>query len=112
MMENLEKVYDEQISPLMKQIIDICKENKMPMFAEFQYGDTDFCKTRLCGEDWPGHFLFNHLEVLTQCMQEGGINIDKYMFWVMRHAKKQGHSSMILSQLDIPTEPVESQEAR
>lgn len=24
-----EKIYDEQISPLMKQIIDICKENDM-----------------------------------------------------------------------------------
>ena len=34
---DLERVYDEQISPLIKQIIDICKENNMPMIASFAY---------------------------------------------------------------------------
>ncbi|ORM72409.1 hypothetical protein HA48_14740 [Pantoea wallisii] len=34
---NLESVYDEQISPLMKQIIDICKEHKMPMVCSFAF---------------------------------------------------------------------------
>jgi hypothetical protein len=34
---NLENVYDEQISPLMTQIIDICKENNLPMIASFAY---------------------------------------------------------------------------
>lgn len=32
-----EKVYDEKISPLMKQIIAICKEHKIPMIATFIY---------------------------------------------------------------------------
>jgi hypothetical protein len=35
-MKNNEQVYDEQIAPLMKQIIEICKREKMPMFADFQ----------------------------------------------------------------------------
>lgn len=32
-----EAVYDEQISPLMTQIIAICKEHKIPMIASFAY---------------------------------------------------------------------------
>lgn len=38
-MKDLEKVYDEQISPLMSEIIGICKANGMPMVATFQYKD-------------------------------------------------------------------------
>lgn len=34
----LERVYDDQISPLMTQIIAICKEHKMPMLADFWIG--------------------------------------------------------------------------
>ena len=34
---NLESVYDEKISPLMQQIIDICKAHSMPMIASFAY---------------------------------------------------------------------------
>jgi len=30
-----ESVYDEQISPLMAEIIKICKENKIPAFCSF-----------------------------------------------------------------------------
>jgi hypothetical protein len=32
-----EKIYDEQIFPLMEQIIAICKEHKIPMVASFQW---------------------------------------------------------------------------
>lgn len=32
---NIEDVYDKEIAPLMKQVIKICKENKMPMIASF-----------------------------------------------------------------------------
>lgn len=34
---DLEHVYDEQISPLMKQIIDICKAHRLPMIASFAF---------------------------------------------------------------------------
>ena len=32
---DLEDIYDEQISPLMQQIIKICKEHGMPVLASF-----------------------------------------------------------------------------
>jgi len=48
-----EDVYDEQISPLMSQIIAICKEHRIPLVAQFNYADEPdgegykFCTTVL-----------------------------------------------------------------
>ena len=36
-----EQIYDEQISPLMKQIISICKENHIHMLCDFFIGNTE-----------------------------------------------------------------------
>lgn len=36
-MYDLEDIYDEQIAPLMAQIIAICKQARMPMIASFAY---------------------------------------------------------------------------
>lgn len=53
-----EAIYDAQISPLMTQIIDICKENKIPMLADFGLGFSEEesakqlkCTTVLLAED-------------------------------------------------------------
>ena len=47
MIKDNEDVYDNQISPLMAQIIAICKEHEIPMVAMFQYAsEVDGC---------PGH---------------------------------------------------------
>lgn len=47
---DLEAVYDEQIFPLMKQIIEISKQNNMPFVASFQFAsdgedEHDFCSS-------------------------------------------------------------------
>jgi len=49
-MENfdLEQVYDEQIAPLVAQIIEICKEHKMPFGAQFMYAHTDDEGEQVC----------------------------------------------------------------
>lgn len=65
---DLEDVYDSKISPLMTQIIEICRENNMPMFASFLFRDTEkdgkgFCTTNIPRllpngkEDCPEAFL-------------------------------------------------------
>ena len=41
MVANNEKVYNEEISPLMAQILEICKAKKIPMAAIFQYVGDD-----------------------------------------------------------------------
>lgn len=52
------KVYDDQISPLMTQIIEICIAHKIPLFANFRLGadpelngDQLLCSTILFGGD-------------------------------------------------------------
>lgn len=32
-----ETIYDDEISPLVKKIIDICNEHRIPMVASFSY---------------------------------------------------------------------------
>ncbi len=52
-----EAVYDEHISPLMAQIIKLCKKHKINMVADFSLGydsaadQTLFCTTALPGVD-------------------------------------------------------------
>lgn len=52
---DLESVYDEQIAPLMTQIIAVCKEHHLPMFATFLYrsdgDDCEYCTTNLPFDD-------------------------------------------------------------
>lgn len=50
---DLETVYDEQIAPLMAQVIAICKAHRIPMIASIAYRGEDitsFCSTHLVFE--------------------------------------------------------------
>ena len=44
---DLEEIYDEQIAPLMTQIIAICAKHKIPVAATFEYATDDFCTTTM-----------------------------------------------------------------
>lgn len=48
-----EAVYDEQISPLMTQVIAICKANNIPMVAQFQYANDKENGPALCTTTLP-----------------------------------------------------------
>lgn len=80
-MENKEKIYDEKISPLIKQIISICKENKIPMFCEFQFSEDDFCRSCISS---PINAIFNIFFAMSQCKEGKNINIDKFLIWMLR----------------------------
>lgn len=45
---DLESVYDQQISPLMQQIINICKEHNMPVLASFAFANTENTGVACC----------------------------------------------------------------
>lgn len=58
---DLESVYDAEISPLMSQIIEICKRHNMPMVATFCYAkgrnpqdlsELDYCTTTIPRGEW------------------------------------------------------------
>jgi hypothetical protein len=101
-MKDNEKIYDEQISPLMTKIIEICKEHKIPFFAEFQYSDEGFCRSAIFGQrEYGSHYVFQLYDALRQCVEKDGVNIDKFLFALMRRARKTGHSSLILRQLGV-----------
>lgn len=51
-----EDVYDAQISPLMEQIIAICKEHGIPMLMSFEYAPEEFVTTRLPFDGETGKF--------------------------------------------------------
>lgn len=38
---DLEKVFDEMIHPLLKTVVNICKEYSIPMVTTFQYKNTE-----------------------------------------------------------------------
>ena len=52
-----EQVYDDQISPLMAQILKTCKENKIAMVFSFQLDDADddngpmYCDSKILTDD-------------------------------------------------------------
>ncbi|MFJ2364808.1 hypothetical protein ACIPIN_14140 [Pseudomonas sp. NPDC087697] len=50
-----ENIYDERISPLVHQIIDICKEHNIALLLsaqlEDEHGDRLYCTTILPGDD-------------------------------------------------------------
>ncbi|WP_313686037.1 hypothetical protein, partial [Pantoea sp.] len=60
---NLESVYDEQISPLMQQIIEICNQHQIPMVCSFAYENdaekgVGTCTTILNGHEGRHHENF------------------------------------------------------
>lgn len=77
-----EQIYDERISPLMKQIIEICQANEIPLFAEFQFGNHDFVTTNISKG---GHFVYQFYNAIGQCKMEDGMNVDKFIMWLMKH---------------------------
>lgn len=63
-MKNKEQVYDEQISPLMQQIIEICEGSKIAMVANFSIPTDEEpelgCLTFLNNEDSNDPFGLQH----------------------------------------------------
>jgi hypothetical protein len=102
-MDNLEAVYDTEISPLMQQILAICQAKGIPMFASFQFSDDGFCTSALVPEG--GHGVFHHYQALAQSAGLNGVNVDTYLFWVAKQARTRGHSSMFLMQAGVPLQP-------
>jgi len=96
-MENKEKIYDEQIAPLMNQIIEICRSENIPMFVEFQYSDSDFRKTLVYPNVDGRNVTMRLYDVLSTCRIEEGINIDDFFLYLTRNFPNSG--SMVMRML-------------
>jgi hypothetical protein len=62
--KDLEQVYDEQILPLMRQILDICKEHEMPMVASFNYQDEMLCTSAILPKESAPECLKRALRII------------------------------------------------
>ncbi len=64
-----EEIYDDKIFPLMKQIIDVCKEHDIPLVASFQLnddrleGDMFACTTAVLPKDTHANLKNAHREI-------------------------------------------------
>jgi hypothetical protein len=45
---NLEQIYDEQVAPLIAQIVALCEEHRLPMMASFIYEHSEETGTGAC----------------------------------------------------------------
>lgn len=60
-----EQIYDEQIDPLMRQVIAICKEHKIAMIADFALDEDLKCTTALLADEFsPSANQIKALEIL------------------------------------------------
>jgi len=86
-MKNKERIYDKQISPLVKQIITLCKKHNIPMFCEFQFSNDGFVTS--CNPS-PGHNIWKVYQAMSQCKQGQTINIDKFLNWNIKAFDNSG----------------------
>lgn len=101
-----EKIYDDEIAPVLKKMGDICKKNNMNFFATVEYKPEHFGTTMLFPD--PSHVIFKFYNCLRKCLSGKGVNIDKFLFAIMKWARVNGHSSMILYQLGVGVKGEES----
>ena len=87
----------------MEQIMTICKTHSIPMFAVFQYANDGFCTSIKYNKD--SHKLFEFFDAIAQSKEGKSVNIDKFIFWVMKEAKEVGHGSLVLEQLGVKLSP-------
>lgn len=75
-----EKIYDEQVSPLIERAGKICIDNNMPFFYETKFSDTGYCTSYNISDD-----LFMLVcSALSQSKTEQTINIDNFLMWFIK----------------------------
>lgn len=78
MLYDKEKIYDDEISPLMAKIIEICKRENIPMAAQFYLKEQDdeglpmYCTTFMVpSKDEIKSEVHEHLRGITDLMKYG-----------------------------------------
>ena len=78
-MYDKEKVYDDEIAPLMKQIIEICKREQLPMTAQFYLqeereddGEPMYCTTVIIpSKKEMNEEVYEHMKHVDEAMKYG-----------------------------------------
>lgn len=67
-----ESIYDQHISPLMAQIIALCKEHEIPMVAQFQYAHSEDKGGMYCTTTLPFPNASEHIRNMVRAMKPPG----------------------------------------
>lgn len=94
-----EAIYDKDVAPELARIAGLSRAAGMHFVAHVEYEPGAGAFTADIGAD--ASFATRLVYWATKC--DG--NIDAMMLAVMKHARKHGHSSMILSMLKVPMAP-------
>jgi len=86
-----ERVYDQQIAPLLLQAAQLCQQHDMPLVAQVEYQPGDFGLTYYLK---PEHGLSMHLLYWAAKAKN---NFDAFMRPVLNHAEERGHTSSYLA---------------
>jgi hypothetical protein len=115
----MEAWYDKNIAPELLALCKQCEEHGLPFLAVVGWrnesetvGETSTVGTQGIERTVvlpEGHApFFGVLNFAAQCWEDGSFNVDKFMLGLMRMAESEGHSSMILKQLGVPSTPGDS----
>jgi len=104
---NKEEFYDTEIAPGLLKLAKLCTANDMDIgfVATVEYND-EGCIASTSALSPSNSMPIRFMHKLSQCIQDGQLNVDAFIMSLMNHAEKHGHSSIILSQLGVPTKPV------
>lgn len=108
---NQEEIYDQQIAPLMSQIIEICKQNEINCHATFyllQENDESEEPTRV----WcTTHLPFNApagIRLMEYLATSRG-NLDIFLTACIRDGELHGHESAFLQKLQMERDRTEDE---
>lgn len=101
-MSKIKQAYQRAIEPNMRIIAEASKQFKIPMFATFQVGPTEF--TSFClNEDRSNWSKIKYMAYINQTW-----TFDEFMEKVIEDAINHGHNSAFLKAMGIPNSPKEN----
>ena len=98
-MKDLERVYSEEIQPLVERIALIAKQEGMPIFLTFEDSQNGFSTTCLNEEN----SKFEKIKLYRWINDVW--NLDELFRNIIDDARRQGHKSIYLKAMGVPTEP-------
>lgn len=98
--EDFEEWYDSEVKDRLKAIGAACEARNLPFIALTGMDNAGSFGTILALPEGAS-FFFQVIHAAIRAAQGPGVNFDDLATFVMRHASKHGHSSMILKQLGI-----------
>jgi hypothetical protein len=102
-----EEIYDQEIAPLMTQIIETCRAHDIPLHATFYLGFVPVEESEEPGE----MYVTTHLPGkpdspvpfrLMRYAADSLSNFDSFIFRVKWDAEENGHTSVALQMFGVP----------